>query len=138
MIKWGGDGQGFNTPYKHYWIIVSRDEIGWADDDKYGRPPLLVVPLNSYVSEEETPVGPSDILITDKSKIPLLGGKPSIVRCGQLRACRRTKKIDFGRRYVGEELMAEIDRKLIEVLGLEDHVSSLIKDALAKHGVNLS
>lgn len=130
---WGSDGQTYNTPYPHYWIIVSRDEIGWANPgEKFGKPPLLVVPLNSYV-EGETPVGPSDILINEESKIPfpLPTGKPTIVRCGQLRACPRRKKIAaYNGPGVSDELLAEIDKKLVEVLGLEEYIESRIKQAL--------
>jgi len=131
---WGGDGQGYNTPYPHYWIIVSRNETGWDKGDKHGKPPLLVVPLNSYISEEETPVGPSDVLVPSL----LEDGKTSIARCGQLRAYRHRKKMKpYTGPGIGDELLKEIDSKLIQVLGLEDHVDALIKEALIAHGVNI-
>ena len=31
LIMWGGDGQGYATPYKHYWIVVSRHESCLGD-----------------------------------------------------------------------------------------------------------
>lgn len=134
LIMWSGDGQGYRTPYEHYWIVVSRHETGLDRGDKFGKPPLLVVPLNSYINEEETPIGPSDVKI-----VSLFGdNKVSIARCGQLRACRRTKKIKgYDGPGISDELLTEIDSRLVEVLGLEDHVNSLIKKALAEHGVNL-
>ena len=142
LIMWGGDGQGYATPYKHYWIVVSRHETAWATPHrKYGRPPLLVVPLNSFENETDTPIGPSDLPILDESEFPFPLGKPTVVRCGHVRALLRrgNERIEgFDGPAVTEELMAAIDTKLVEVFGLEDHVQLRINEALQAHGMKLS
>ncbi len=135
IIKWGGDGIGYTTPFKHYWIIVSRDDIGFEYLSSPSQPhlqPLLVVPMNSYIDPKKTPVGASDILIEDESrfKFPLDGG-PTIVRCGQLRTCRSRKSSKIEHHHgvsVCDELLKEIDEKLVQVLGLEDYIERLVKE----------
>jgi len=128
---WQGDGQGYGTPYEHYWIIVSRTETSLSKGGKHGPPPLLVVPMNS---PDEDGISPSDVEV----KGLLEKDKTSIIRCGQLRAFRRTKKLKlYDGPYVSDPVMNLVDEALVHALELDAHIQKVVKEALRAHGVNI-
>jgi hypothetical protein len=131
MVSWQGDGQGYGTPYEHYWIIVSRSETSLSKGGKHGPPPLLVVPINSYDKDNRSP---SDVEV----KGLLEEGRLSVIRCGQLRALRRMKKLKlYEGCAVNASVMELVDEALVHALDLDVHIQKLIKAALQAHGVNV-
>lgn len=128
MIMWA-DGRAYKAP--HYWIIVSRDAIGLepkTNDSKVFRPPLLVVPINSYVAGV-TEIGPSDVIVEEGL---FLEGHANVIRCGYLGYYpRMNKPVTF---YEGagvpDKIMNKVDEKLVEVLELTDYIERLVKERM--------
>ncbi len=112
FLLWEPDGtRGRDFSGKHFWIVVSRDDI-----NKNGKLPVIVVPVNT--KRRETSVTASDIEV-DKNDSPT--GKPIVIRCGHIRTLDRGTRnlVVAKRKYCSDELMRLIDEKLIEVLELE-------------------
>ena len=128
IILWTSGG---DFAEQHYWIIVSRDEINFTikSDSEGHMPPMFVVPINSYRGVE-TPVGASDILIEDESKFKFPAERPAVVRCGLVRPWGRKRAKAYEGSAVCDELLAEIDKKLAEVFGLEEYIDRLIQSSL--------
>jgi len=108
ILLWDPDDTvGVEIRGRHYWIIVSRDQINW-DTIR----PVIVVPMSSY---EGKSVGASDVVIKGGD---LPTGKEAIVRCGQIRAFDHQRFSFYERGGISAKWMAKIEQKLIETLGM--------------------
>jgi mRNA-degrading endonuclease toxin of MazEF toxin-antitoxin module len=104
-------GGGRELKKKHYWVVVSRNDI-----NRNTELPIIAVPM---VSHRETTYRDAVDLEVPKGKSPT--GSAIIVQCRLIKAldCRARRVTATGKRC-DSELMKKIDEQLIEVLGMDE------------------
>jgi hypothetical protein len=96
---------------RHYWLLVSRNDINWNLEL-----PVIAVPVVSWRAGTFRYASDVEVLKKDSPTNAAI-----LIQCGQIRVLDRAEIKPMDTMACSKSLLALVEDKIVEVLGLKRH-----------------